>query len=73
MNRRACEVRVEDNHNRECSYSGDVVNGIVVHSAKFRCTVFLRGQKAKNFVRRWFSANSQEARNHVAESYFIGV
>ena len=43
MNNRACRVKVEDNHSRECSWQGDPMHGVVVHSAKFRNTVFIIG------------------------------
>jgi len=66
-------VKVEDNHNRACSFQGDANNGIILHSAKFRNTVFLYPRQAKNFLRRWFSLNSDEAHNHLVESFFVGV
>ena len=76
INDRASQVKVEDNHNRACSYSGDSRGGVVLHSAKFRNTVFLRGsvdhsRAAAGFISRWFSVNSQEARNRIVESYFV--
>jgi hypothetical protein len=72
MNRKAAAkgLRHEDNHNRECSYSGDIMNGVVLHSARFRNTVFLRPKLAKHFIRQWNSVNSQEARNRIVEGYF---
>lgn len=72
MNRRAAAKanRVEDNHNRACSYSGDAASGVVLHSAKFRNTVFLRPTLARHFLREWNSVNSQEARNHIVEGFF---
>ncbi len=73
MNRKAAlkANRIEDNHNRACSYSGDTVTGIVLHSARYRNTVFLRPTLAKHFLRQWNSVNSQEARNHIIEAFFI--
>lgn len=73
MNRRAASkhaAHVEDNHNRACSFSGDAKAGVVLHSAKFRNTVFLRPTLARHFLRQWNSVNSQEARNHLVESFF---
>ena len=72
MNRKAAvrAAKVETNHNRECSYAGDVSTGIVLHSARFRNTVFLRPKLAKDFLRRWNSVNSQEARNTIVERFF---
>jgi hypothetical protein len=72
MNRRAAlkSVKAETNFDRECSYSGEVHTGIVLHSARLRNTVFLRPSLAANFLRRWNSVNSQEARNRIVEGYF---
>jgi hypothetical protein len=72
MNRKAAAkaLRVEDNHNRACSFSGDAEHGVVLHSAKLRNTVFLAPKLAVNFLRRWYSVNSQEARNRIVEGYF---
>jgi hypothetical protein len=72
MNRKAAAkaLRVEDNHNRACSYSGDANSGVVLHSAKFRNTMFLRPSIAKRFLVQWNSVNSQEARNHIVERFF---
>jgi hypothetical protein len=72
MNRRAAVrgLRREDNHNRACSYSGDAKSGVVLHSAKFRNTVFLRPTLAAHFLREWNSVNSQEARNRIVERFF---
>ena len=64
-------VKVEDNHNRHCSYSGDVENGLVLHSAKLRNTVFVSaGAHAKKFLAGWFGTNSAEKRDSLVESYF---
>lgn len=72
MNDRACNVRQgEDNFSRECSFSGDSKTGVVLHSALRRNTAFLRpGRQAAAFLARWWSVNSQEARNRIVESYF---
>jgi hypothetical protein len=40
-------------HVEHCSYTGVIETGIVVHSAKQRSTVMLRGQPAADFVRAW--------------------
>jgi hypothetical protein len=73
MNRKAVEAAdaIEDNHNRHCSFSGDAKNGVVLHSAKLRNTVFLYPLQAKRFLVKWFSVNSQEARDSIVESYFV--
>jgi hypothetical protein len=76
MNDKAARVApIEDNHSRACSFTGDSRGGVVLHSAKFRNTVFLNGslrssRQAANFIRRWNSVNSQEARNRIVEGYF---
>lgn len=73
LNRLAAEkaVRVETNHNRHCSFNGSAQEGVVLHSAKHRATVFLReGRQAAGFLARWWSVNSQEARDRLVESYF---
>jgi hypothetical protein len=70
MNERACRVKVEDNHNRECSWQGDPLHGVVVHSAKYRNTVYLVGGKAKRFIAKWWSTTDQNLRNHYAEALF---
>lgn len=74
MNNRAAEkaARIEDNHNRHCSYSGSARDGVVLHSAKQRATIFVPGGRpAAAFVAQWFSRNSQEQRDALVESYFI--
>jgi len=72
MNRRAAvrAVKAENNFDRACSYAGDAKSGVVLHSARLRNTVFLGPKRAANFLRRWNSVNSQEARNHIVEGYF---
>jgi hypothetical protein len=77
LNRLAAENahRVEDNHNRHCSFSGDSRSGVVLHSAKHRATVFLPGsdkpsRQAALFVARWWSTTDQGQRDKLVESYF---
>jgi hypothetical protein len=36
-----------------CSYTGTIENGLVLHSAKQRSTVMIKGAVAKQFVRDW--------------------
>ncbi len=70
-NERAARVKVEDNHNRECSFNGDALNGIVLHSALRRNTGFLKpGAQSKRFLAKWYGTNSQDKRNEIVESYF---
>lgn len=65
-------VKAESNWDRRCSATGTVENGIVLHSAKFRNTVFLKpGRQSRAFLVRYGSVNSQEAQNRLVESYFI--
>lgn len=71
MNNRAA-VKAESNFDRHCSFSGDSKSGVVLHSARLRNTVFLSaGKRASDFLRRWWSVNSQEARNKLVEGYFV--
>lgn len=76
MNDKAAEKALakkaaESETSRLCSYSGDSASGVVLHSAKQRNTVFLKaGRPAAQFIARWFSVNSDEARNKLVESYF---
>jgi len=61
---------IETNHNRHCSYC-ESRNGIVLHSAKLRSTVFLSDPNAcRQFKTQWFGTNSAEARDKLVESYF---
>ncbi len=62
-------VRVEDNHNRQCSWTGDK-SGIVLHSAKLRNTAFLPPARAKLFLLRIAERSTVAARNKLIESYF---
>jgi regulatory protein YycI of two-component signal transduction system YycFG len=72
MNREAVEQSMrEDNFSRHCSFAGNSQEGVVLHSAKHRNTVFLRGgRQAAAFLAAWWSVNSQEQRDHLVESYF---
>lgn len=72
MNNAAADAadRLETNFNRHCSFSGDALRGVIIHSAKLRNTAFLPPIKAKRFLAKWWSVNSQEARNRLVESYF---
>lgn len=68
---KARRVGAETETGRLCSYSGDSASGVVLHSAKQRNTVFLKaGRPSASFIARWFSVNSDEARNRLVESYF---
>lgn len=72
MNNKAA-VKAENNFDRHCSFSGNSEDGVVLHSAKLRNTVFLSaGARASDFLRRWWSTNSQERRDALVESYFQG-
>lgn len=71
MNEKAA-VRVETNFDRHCSYTGNARDGVVLHSAKMRNTVFVKpGRPAEAFLARWWSVNSQEQRDALVEGYFI--
>lgn len=76
MNEKAARsAAVETNFERHCSFSGTAHDGVVLHSAKLRNTVFLRGAKdhsrqAAGFLAAWWSTNSQQERNTLVESYF---
>lgn len=75
MNNKAAAkaARVETNFDRHCSFQGNVDDGIVLHSAKLRNTVFLSpGSRASSFLRQWWSRNSQESRDRLVESFFKG-
>jgi hypothetical protein len=63
-------VKAENNFDRECSWQGDPVRGVVVHSAKFRNTVFIVGGRAKRFITAWWSTTDQSRRNRIAEALF---
>lgn len=71
MNDRACQAKPEDNFSRECSWQGDPIHGVVVHSAKFRNTVYIVGGPAKRFITRWWSTTDQNRRNRIAEALFV--
>jgi len=69
--RRLSRNLAETETSRRCSYSGDSIKGVVLHSAKQRSTVFLRpGPAAKQFIAKWFGTNSETVRNTIVESYF---
>ncbi len=71
MNAKAA-VKAENNFDRHCSFQGDVQDGVVLHSAKLRNTVFLSpGARASKFLRQWWSRSSQESRDTLVEGYFI--
>lgn len=63
-------VQVEDNHNRHCSFAGDTVVGVVLHSAKLRNTAFLPPVQAKRFLAKWLGTNSEAVHDRLVESYF---
>lgn len=76
----AAPPKVEDNHNRHCSFTGSVADGIVLHSAKLRNTVFLNCKQAAMFMRRFRALNQGGAIrrdtmpakvDHLIESYFV--
>lgn len=71
-NERAVKTRkVETETSRHCSYAGDVENGIVLHSAKQRSTVYLKkGRGSRLFLAAWFGTNSAEKRDALIENYF---
>lgn len=65
-------VKVEDNHNRHCSWTGSVRDGIVLHSAKLRNTLFLAPPKAARFMDKIRGMRTDSARDAMIESYFKG-
>jgi len=67
---RARRGAAESETSRHCSYSGDSENGVVLHSAKQRSTVFLKPWQAKLFLAAWLGKNSAEAHDKLVESYF---
>lgn len=73
MNNKAA-AKVEDNHNRNCSFSQDSDGHIVLHSAKHRNTVYLGPKAAKHFLKRLAPIADQGANqisiNALIESYF---
>lgn len=73
MNREAAaRGAVEDETSRHCSYAGDESNGVVLHSAKMRNTVFLQpGRASAGFLRLWGHARSRMQRDILVESYFV--
>jgi hypothetical protein len=73
MNREAAEkALIEDNHSRHCSFAGNAMDGVVLHLAKLRNTVFLSaGARANEFLTGWWSRNSQESRDALVEGCFV--
>jgi len=69
--RKARRLLAESETNRRCSFAGDVQEGLVLHSAKQRSTVFIRGAQAKAFMAGWLGTNSDEAHDKLVESYFV--
>lgn len=75
LNRLAAEkaLKIETNFERHCSFAGNAEQGVVLHSAKLRNTVFLpAGKAASSFIAQWWSRNSQESRDALVESFFKG-
>jgi hypothetical protein len=69
----AAPVRVEDNHNRHCSFTQASATEVVLHSAKLRNTVFLEGPKATRFLNKVRGYKDVTKRDAFIESFFIGV
>jgi hypothetical protein len=67
---RARRGAAESETSRHCSYAGDSAEGVVLHSAKQRSTVFLPPSKAKIFLALWLGTNSQAKHDLLVESYF---
>lgn len=71
LNRLAAEKQPESNFDRHCSFQGTARDGVVLHSARFRNTVFLKpGRQSAVFLASWWSVNSQEQRDALVEGYF---
>ena len=71
MNREYKGIPGETETSRHCSFQGTAQDGVVLHSAKHRNTIFLRsGRQAAAFLARWWSMRSQAKRNQLVESYF---
>jgi hypothetical protein len=66
-------VKVEDNHNRHCSFTQASATEVVLHSAKLRNTVFLEGRKAIRFLNKVRGYRTAERRDKFIESFFAGV
>ncbi len=62
--------QAETETSRHCSYTGTVKEGMVLHSAKQRATVFIIGSKAKQFLAAWLGTNSTTKHDALVESYF---
>lgn len=70
MNRLASRPKPEDNHSRHCSFTGGESGGIVLHSAKLRNTVFIKGKQAIQFLHRVDGCEDQDHLDFLIESYF---
>lgn len=65
------KAQAESETDRRCSYCGDAEQGIVLHSAKQRSTVFVSaGAPSVKFLAKWHGTNSDEAHDALVESYF---
>lgn len=68
---RAQRAAAESETSRHCSYAGTSEDGVVLHSAKLRNTVFLKpGAQCNGFLAKWFGTNSADRRDVIVESYF---
>lgn len=68
--RAANRQTAETETTRHCSYSGDAISGVVLHSSKQRSTAFLEGRAAVKFLADWLGTNSTTIRDSLVESYF---
>lgn len=56
---------------RNSSYAGNADQGVVLHSAKQRSTMFVKpGAPAEKFLKSWESSGDLASRNKLVESYF---
>jgi hypothetical protein len=70
MNRKAAQnAAAETETSRHCSFSGDALRGIVLHSAKQRSTVFIDGERAHQFLALRYNL-SRTQQDRLIESYF---
>jgi hypothetical protein len=68
---RRAHRNAETETTRHCSFAGDAQNGVVLHSAKQRSTVFVKGGAAATaFLAKWFGTNSDTRRDSIVESFF---
>lgn len=65
----ATRAKTETETSRHASFAASR-GGVVLHSAKQRATVFLKGAQAKKFLDNWNAGNDQTKRDHLVESYF---